>query len=139
MEATVGRIDPEQAKKYFDAKLTYTMGPMELKQLMDDKEDFTIIDVRSEDDFREGHIPGSINLPEDQWATLKGVSKDRPNIIYCYSQACHLAAKAAAHFAGRGFPVQELEGGWKTWQEQDLGVEKETEKRRGFQTEATVQ
>ncbi|HKE61459.1 MAG TPA: hypothetical protein VKB33_03255, partial [Nitrospira sp.] len=48
--------------------------------------------------------------------------KDRVNVLYCYSLVCHLAAIAAIRFAGQGYPVMELDGGWRWWMEDGFDV-----------------
>jgi len=109
--------DPAEAKEFFDKKMAFTTGPAELKFFMDEGQSPNIIDVRAADDYSEGHIPGAISLPEDDWSSAKGLTKDRVNVIYCYSHVCHLAARAAAFFASKGFPVMELEGGIRAWKQ----------------------
>ena len=47
------------------------------------------------------------------------------NVLYCYSQVCHLAATAALEFAGKGYPVMELDGGWRWWRDDDFEIEKQ--------------
>ena len=42
---------------------------------------------------------------------------------FCYSQVCHLAATAAVEFAGKGYSVMEMEGGFEAWKEHDLEIE----------------
>jgi len=108
---------PEDAKDYFEKKMAFTTGPAELKFFMDEGQTPNIVDVRASEDFNEGHIPGARSLPEDDWPSLKGLTKDRVNVIYCYSQVCHLAARASAYFARNGFPVMELEGGIRAWKQ----------------------
>jgi rhodanese-related sulfurtransferase len=49
-----------------------------------------------------GHIPGAINLPRDRWHTLDKLRQDKTNVLYCYSQVCHLAATAAVEFTTEG-------------------------------------
>jgi phage shock protein E len=51
-----------------------------------DKRPFLLLDVRTEEEYREGHIPGSVNLPYD------GIGKGKPDfpkddlvIVYCRS------------------------------------------------------
>jgi len=113
--------DPAKAKAYFEAKTAFTTGPVELERRMENNE-VTVLDVRALEDFAEGHIPGAINLPKDRWHTLEGLRKDKPNVLYCYSHVCHLAATAAVGFAAQGFPVKELEGGWRWWKENNFLV-----------------
>jgi rhodanese-related sulfurtransferase len=116
-------ISSEKAAKYFEDKLDFTTGPMELNNMMDSGENINIIDVRSADDFATSHIPGAISLHKNSWHTMKGLAKDRVNIVYCYSEVCHLAAQAAKRFAEAGFSVMELEGGFEAWGAYNLPVE----------------
>lgn len=106
--------DPVKARAYFEAKMAFTTGPVELERMMKGGE-VNVVDVRAAEDFAAGHIPGAINLPHDRWPTLDGLRKDKTNVLYCYSQVCHLAATAAVEFSTKGYPVMELEGGWRWW------------------------
>ena len=115
--------DPAKAKAYFEAKMAFTTGPIELERMIRSGE-VNVVDVRASEDYQEGHIPGAVSLPKDRWQTLQGLRKDKINVLYCYSQVCHLAASAAVEFAGRGYPVMELEGGFRAWKEHELDIEK---------------
>jgi rhodanese-related sulfurtransferase len=117
-------MDTTKAREYFENKIAYTLGPMELDSLLKDApKQLVVVDVRAAEDFDKGHVPGSINLPKDQWSTLNGLDRDNTNVVLCYSHVCHLAAKACATFAAQGFPVMEMEGGMKAWRDHNLGVE----------------
>jgi rhodanese-related sulfurtransferase len=121
--ATIHKTDPARAKEYFEDKMTFTTGPVELERELKNDE-VNIIDVRAADDYRKGHIPGAKSLPKDRWTTFEGLDRDKVNVLYCYSQVCHLAATAAVEFAGNGYSVMELEGGFAGWQKHDLPIEK---------------
>jgi rhodanese-related sulfurtransferase len=114
--------DTRKAAEYFERKLEFTTGPVELHSMIESGEYVDIIDVRSKEDFYKGHIPGAINLPKERWSTFHGLSRDRTNIVYCYSQQCHLAAKACKYFAENGYPVMELEGGFDAWEKHSLPI-----------------
>ncbi|HWH70053.1 MAG TPA: rhodanese-like domain-containing protein, partial [Candidatus Sulfotelmatobacter sp.] len=88
-------------------------------------ETITIVDVRAAEDFAKGHIPGAINLPQGSWDNPQGLDQRKTNVVYCYSQVCHLAASACAVFAAKGFPVMEMEGGFKAWEAHELQIEHE--------------
>lgn len=118
--------DPAKAKAFFEDKLSFTTGPIELERMLKSHEDLNLIDVRAEEDYQQGHIPGAINLPKDKWDTHEGLSKDKANVLYCYSMVCHLAATAAVKFAGEGYPVMELDGGFDEWKEHGLDIESAT-------------
>ena len=115
--------DPQKAKEYFEDKIAFTTGPVELERMMK-QGGVNIVDVRAAEDYAKGHIPGAVNLPKDQWHTLAGLRKDKTNVLYCYTLVCHLAATAAVEFASKGYPVMELEGGFETWKDYDKEIEK---------------
>ena len=115
--------DPVKAREYFEAKMAFTAGPVELERMMKVGE-VNVVDVRAVEDYAEGHIPTAISLPKDKWNTLLGLRKDKVNVLYCYSQVCHLAATAALEFASKGYPVMELEGGFRAWKEHEMDIEK---------------
>ena len=123
MATPVMTNDPVKAKEFFESKMAFTTGPVELERMMKNKE-VNIVDVRAAEDYTQGHIPGAVNLPKDQWSSLKGLRKDKMNVLYCYSQVCHLAATAAVQFAGQGHPIMELDGGWRWWKDDGFDVEK---------------
>jgi rhodanese-related sulfurtransferase len=114
--------DPVKAKEYFEAKMAFTTGPVELERMIKTGE-VNVVDVRADEDYKEGHVPGAINLPKTEWNSLKGLRRDKTNILYCYSQVCHLAAAAAVEFSGMGYPVMKLEGGFDEWKEHGLKIE----------------
>ena len=116
--------DPQKAKEYFEDKIAFTTGPVELDRMIKQGENINIVDVRAAEDYAEGHIPGAVNLPKDKWHTLEGLRKDKTNVLYCYTLVCHLAATAAVEFASNGYPVMELEGGFETWKEYGMEIEK---------------
>jgi rhodanese-related sulfurtransferase len=117
--------DIEDAQRYFAAKLAYTTGPHELAHRLQTDRDIVVVDVRLPSDYRAGHIPGAINLPQGKWDRPTGVRKDALNILYCYSQTCHLAAEAGVRLATQGYPVVEMEGGFPAWQANGGSVETE--------------
>lgn len=123
MATQVGIGDSVQAKQFFQAKMAFTTGPVELERLMKAHE-VNIVDVRAAEDYAGGHIPGAINLPKDRWHTMNGLRKDKVNVLYCYSIVCHLAATAAVEFADKGYPVMELDGGWRWWKDEGFEIEK---------------
>ena len=123
MDTNMLTRNTQKAKEYFEAKMAFTTGPVELERMMKQGQ-VNVVDVRAAEDYAQGHIPGAVNLPKDKWHTLEGLRKDKTNVIYCYSQVCHLAAAAALEFASKGYPVMELEGGFRGWKEHEMDIEK---------------
>lgn len=116
--------DVEAAWECFARKNAYTTGPVEVNHQLEESQNISLIDVRESDDFKEGHLPGALNLPKSQWQSLGCLRRDMVNIIYCYSQTCHLGTQAAQFFAGEGFQVMEMEGGFESWKQNKLPIEK---------------
>ena len=120
--ATMHKTDPAKAREFFEAKMAFTTGPVELDRAIKNGE-VNVIDVRAAEDYAKDHIPGAKSLPKNRWSTLNGLDRDRINVLYCYSQVCHLAATAAVEFASNDFSVMELEGGYAGWKDHELPVE----------------
>jgi rhodanese-related sulfurtransferase len=121
MNPTEGN-DTERARRYFTDKLAFTLGPVELSTAMKEGT-VVVVDVRAAKDFEKEHIAGSINLPEDQWSTERGLDHGKRVAVLCYSQVCHLAARAALALTERGYTVTELEGGFPAWKAHGLPTE----------------
>jgi rhodanese-related sulfurtransferase len=117
-------IDPQKAAKYFESKLEFTTGPRELYSLITGNQNITVIDVRNAVDYRKGHIPGAVTLPREKWGTFQGLSRKGINVIYDYSEQCHLALIACKLFAEHGLYVQQLEGGFEACKKHSLPFEK---------------
>lgn len=65
-----------------------TISRVELKQRIDAKRPFTLVETLSADQFAQGHLPGAINLPPDQIDALAPTllpDKDAEIIVYCAS------------------------------------------------------
>jgi rhodanese-related sulfurtransferase len=112
-----------RAKKFFEARLQFTLGPYDLNEMLKRGDSVNIIDVCKSEDFAREHIVGAVNLPEIRWSNFTDLRKDRINVVYCYSPTCLLSARAAMYFAEHDFPVMELLGGIETWKECGLSTE----------------
>ena len=60
----------------------------EAVKMMRDEKDYIILDVRRPDEFAEGHIPGAINVPNEEIGTAeiaKLPNKSQLILVYCRS------------------------------------------------------
>ena len=87
IEITVNKIDSIQAQKDFNEKSGYI-----------------IVDVRTIEEFGEGHIPGAINIPNEE------ISNDRPielpdlsQDIYIYCRSGNRSNQAAKKLIRMGY------------------------------------
>ncbi|MBX9723462.1 MAG: hypothetical protein K2X81_18805 [Candidatus Obscuribacterales bacterium] len=118
-----------QAVAYFEGKLAFEIGPVEVKMGKERGEKFQIIDLRTPELFAKGHVPGAVNVSyETLEAHLPKLDKEVTSVVYCYDILCHLSAKAALLLAKKGYKVRELSGGWDGWVERKFAVEGEATK-----------
>ena len=70
MPSPVSRVpaaEPSQAIEHFAARLGFETDCWDVHHaIVNDKQDFVLLDVRSEEVFGQGHLPNAINLPHWQ-------------------------------------------------------------------------
>lgn len=95
------------------------IAPAEYKEQITVKEDVQLVDVRTPEEFAEGHIEGAENIDfhsEDFLEEFENMDKSRPLYIYCRSGK--RSSKAAEKLSAFGFEqVIDLEGGFLSWSE----------------------
>lgn len=75
-----------------------------------------IVDVRTPEEYNEGHIPGAVNMDvqgADFASQIATLDKERPVAIYCRSG--RRSKRAAQQMSEIGLKVTELEGGILSW------------------------
>ena len=90
--------------------------------------DFKLVETLPPEQFREGHLPGAINLPPDQVSTLAPKllpDKQTEVITYCASRTCHASADAARELIKLGYTnVRHYAGGKADWTFAGLPIER---------------
>jgi ArsR family transcriptional regulator len=102
-----------------------SMEPISRKELQRrlSKGDVTILDVRPEDEFALGHLPGALSIPLR--ALKKRLSELDPSkeiVAYCRGPYCVLSFEAVAVLRQHGFNVRRLEDGLPEWRAAGLPV-----------------
>jgi ArsR family transcriptional regulator len=84
----------------------------------------TVLDVRPEDEFALGHLPGALNIPLGKLEhRLSELPTDRDIIAYCRGPYCVLSFEAVVALRARGYLVRRLEDGYPEWKAAGLPVE----------------
>jgi rhodanese-related sulfurtransferase len=84
----------------------------------------TVLDVRPEDEFALGHLPGALNIPLAELERRRGeLPKGREVIAYCRGPYCVLSFEAVAALRARGYRVRRLEDGYPEWKAAGLPIE----------------
>lgn len=84
----------------------------------------TVLDVRPEDEFALGHLPGALNIPLTELERrLAELPRDREVIAYCRGPYCVLSFEAVATLRARGYLVRRLEDGYPEWKAAGLPTE----------------
>ncbi len=98
------------------------------KKMMEGKNDFVLVDLRSTQEYEKEHIVGAINIPAykdpDHSAydevdrivsAFKDLGSDKNIIVYCYSMPCMTGRKIGYMLAKHDMYVQHLGIGWNEW------------------------
>jgi phage shock protein E len=91
-----------------------------------DKAAFTLLDVRTEEEWNAGHLDGAVRIDrfaDDFEAELKKLDKSKPVLVYC--AAGGRSSDAYDMLVSLGFKqVLDLDGGMRGWRKAGLPVVK---------------
>ena len=93
---------------------TYTTIPVQDLRAAQERGEY-VLDVRTDAEYREGHVPGATLLPlADLGARMNEVPKDRPVYVICRSG--NRSAQASAQLVKAGYrQVFNVDGGMNAW------------------------
>ncbi len=83
------------------------------------QERILVLDVRSEEEFEAGHVPGAVHIPYDQLESrIDEVEAASPDKVVVYCERGGRAGKAEATLQQAGIEeVYDLEGHMKGWRD----------------------
>jgi rhodanese-related sulfurtransferase len=93
------------------------------------RDEVPVINVLSQEQFRQRHIPGSQNIPLTDPRFVEKVEsaiagRDAPVIVYSASEECDASQQAAAKLEAAGFSdVYDYAGGMRAWTESGRSVQ----------------
>ena len=74
-----------------------------------------LLDVRGVDEYAEGHIPGSMNIPLQLLPMKKGLPEDLDTPIFVYCRSGGRSRRAAAFLEKEGYENVKNIGGIMNW------------------------
>ena len=93
------------------------ISPQKAKEMMDTGQDLLILDVREQDEYDSGHIPGAVLLPvgtiDETTAAEVIPEKDSTVLVYCRSG--NRSKTASSALADLGYTNIYEFGGINTW------------------------
>ena len=90
--------------------------PAEAKEIMDEREDYIILDVRTQEEFDEAHIDGAILIPDYEIADkAESTLKDKNQLILVYCRSGRRSKLAANELVTLGYTNVKEFGGIIDW------------------------
>jgi len=103
-------IEPNEPGTYL--QITHS----EAKEIMDSGTECVILDVRTQEEFDEGHIKGAILLPDYEIETrAESVLTDKSQLILVYCRSGRRSKNAASELAALGYSNVKEFGGIIDW------------------------
>ena len=97
-----------------------------------------VLDVRTADEFKDGHLVGALNIDQAQGDFIQKVKEalptDRTIAVYCRSG--RRSANAAGRLAAEGYKAVNLKGGILAWKEAKMPVTTDTYEVDVFKTKS---
>ncbi|MEN4807108.1 metalloregulator ArsR/SmtB family transcription factor [Pantoea agglomerans] len=87
--------------------------------------DVTLLDVRPQEEYQAGHLPGAINIPvEELNDRLSELKQEQTVVAYCRGPYCVLSSNAVKALQKKGFDARQLNEGFPEWQAAGLNVDR---------------
>jgi rhodanese-related sulfurtransferase len=85
--------------------------------------DVTVIDVRPEEEYRAGHIPGALSIPVAELKRRLGeIPKRREVVAYCRGPYCVYSVEAVEILRKHGYRARRADEGLPDWRASGLPV-----------------
>src|SRR6516165_1964493 len=83
-----------------------------------------LLDVRPEDEYGLGHLPGALNIPlRHLEVRLAELPREHEIVAYCRGPYCVLSFEAVVALRAHGFNVRRFEDGFPEWKAAGLPIE----------------
>lgn len=105
-----------QAKENDQGAIYVNITAEEAKQIMDSEEGYIILDVRTQEEYDQGHIPGAILIPDTEIkAKAEEVLTDKDQLLLVYCRSGRRSKLAAEALVELGYTNIKEFGGIIDW------------------------
>lgn len=108
----------EETVVTFESGASYRqISSNEAAKLMETEKDYVILDVRTAEEYVEGHIPKAINIANEiiSEETTKDILKDKDKLILVYCRSGRRSKEASEKLVQMGYTNIVEFGGINTW------------------------
>ncbi len=122
-ESRLAEVEDTVERYLTDRDQLEALTPDELEDRLE-KDDVILLDVRPEEEYRTGHIPGARSVPVDTLeARLEELPDDGEVVAYCRGPYCVFSDEAVRRLQEEGWTARRLEGGLPDWAAEGRPVE----------------
>jgi rhodanese-related sulfurtransferase len=128
MSSLITAIPPApsaEALAHFEAALQFETDCWDVHEALSRGADFVLLDLRSPDLFRRGHVLGARSLPHGKIvaSALTAYHDATVFVVYCAGPHCNGAHRGAIRLARLGRPVKLMIGGITGWIDEGFPLE----------------
>ncbi len=99
-----------------------------LFEMMENKENFKLVEVLAKENYETGHIPFAMNIPVDKLSELASTmlpDKSQCIVVYCSDFLCTASTGAARFLQSMGYTnILDYKGGKQDWKNAGLPLVK---------------
>jgi rhodanese-related sulfurtransferase len=122
-ESRLAEVDRVVETYLEDRDALEAVDVMELMERLSDGS-VVVLDVRPEEEYRAGHIPGAHSVPVEKLeAYLEEIPKNQEVVAYCRGPYCVFSDEAVALLSSRGYRAKRLAEGLPDWRAAGMPVE----------------
>lgn len=105
-----GAVDGQESAKFT------TINSKEAVKLMEEESGYVIVDVRTPEEYKSGHIPDAMNIPNDDIGNVElDAIPDKEQLILLYCRSGTRSQDAASKLAEMGYTKVVNFGGISDW------------------------
>ena len=122
-EARLAEVDRVVESYLKDREALEAVDAVGLMERLAD-ESVVVLDVRPEEEYRAGHVPGALSVPVSSLeAALQVLPKDKEIVAYCRGPYCVFSDEAVAFLKSHGYRAIRLTEGLPEWRDSGYPIE----------------